>query len=143
MRGMDRFSSATDFMQGLRSLTNVRVGHQRENHHSFTRSYESNKREYEVSSFFSVGGIEIVKSTGNHVLGSVWPFVELEVMDFVGGACLAETRSQWDTGPGALELKMEHETMNTRAHLGPRRICGRRTRWRCYTRDRPDIWWAI
>lgn len=134
-----------EFMNGLKSLTIVKIGEMKWHWFPgyFRRTYVTNRGSRSGAPLLSLGGIDFVKTTGAP-FWSNQSFAELEVLDFVGGSPWAGIQPYWTMGSQTCGWEPIEDNLPTQVHLGPRKECVRRAKWRCYTTNlETDIWYAI
>ena len=143
MRGMHRLTDRSEFMNGLKSLTIVRIGDLKSpGLFSYARrKYATTRRSRKGVPLLSLGGIDFVKTTNDSDFASQ-SFAELEVFDFVGGRW-EEIQSCWTMGQQASGWEPVQDNLATQVHLGRGKQCARRARWRCSTTLETNIWYTI
>lgn len=132
-------------MNRLKSLTMVKIGDMKWQRFPgyFHRVYVTSRGSRNGAPLLSLGGIDFVKTTSAPIWSSQ-SFAELEVLDFVGGRPLAEFQSCWSTGQQAPGWERVENFLPMQVHLGPRKECVQRAKWRCHTTNlKTDIWYAI
>lgn len=142
MKGMNGIRNTRNFMAGLKTLTNIRIGYHKipVDFNDLDKLPNAIRQWPKGTPLLSLGGIVLVKSSSHRPSMSL-AFAGLEVIDFVGGYSLAEIEPSFTMGPMALPWGLLQDQANLPSHLG-RRIFVRRARWLCYTVPGADIFWA-
>lgn len=147
MKGAQRIINRPVFMAGLKSVTLVRFGAVKYHIHSdsYYTTYATTRHSRNGTPLLSFSGIDFVKTK----VKPIWPFghrhfAEIEVLDFDGGSHWTRIQPCWTVGPQTSGWGPVDEILPMRVHLGPRRKCVHRAKWRCYTpRFNENIWYAM
>ncbi|KAI3396403.1 hypothetical protein diail_12211 [Diaporthe ilicicola] len=137
MKGIPRLGGGQEFMAGLKYLTNVKIGRKSPSDDFILYYRDTARAALKSASVFFIGDTELIKTWRTPFGVSSRAFVEVEVMDFVGG------RSWDELIPSRWNLVPVESNMDTRVHFGPGGMCKKRARWRCVKGAKTDIAWAI
>lgn len=145
MGGIPRPPPIKRILGGLESLTILRISEVRPDLARFdiNRTYKTTKRSRRGVPLLSLGGIDFVKTAGDHAW-ETQALAELEILDFVGGKPWADFLSCWIVGPAGGGWESAGDNLPTQVHPGSGEHCVRRAKWHCHVKNFEGcIWYTI
>lgn len=148
MKGVQRIINRPVFLDGLKSVTLVRIGTLKYHIHSdsYYKTYATTRHSRNGTPLLSLGGIDFVKTK----VAPIWwhwghrCFAEIEVFDFDGKSHWTRIQPRWTVGPQTYGWEPVNDRLPRHNYLSPQRQCVHRAKWRCYTtRFDENIWYAI